>query len=325
MDCKGVKMMANPTPNPGSTPPVLAQFVFGGDVFSSEKIPRGLSPRVVTEFVRVFINVNVPVAQLQQVEKVIDFYDVYEATPYIKPFLDGREATPEAILRSVVVARILAKSGTTEDRAFVRQYYPQLVARISTLPALQECIRLYAELAPNADPMLLRQRIDWRIQQLQMAARPELHRFEILELKETTLQSLERARRAGEIKQNILVLPDRPVRIAELIKIYLTIDYGYLEYLQPWAARQLRREVWAEQPANQTERIDNPTRRRELVEAFRKLNTSLDSIPTLSAAEVRFVRVRALRAIHFFGGQLSADELLFLTQNAGQQLDTLSN
>jgi hypothetical protein len=50
--------------------------------------------------------------------------------------------------------------------------------------------------------------------------------------------------KANAVKERILHNPERARRIDEKIKMYLTREYGYLEFLQPWAARRLRRESW---------------------------------------------------------------------------------
>lgn len=321
MTCKGAETMATPAVEPDRWPAELDHFVFSGDPFTAERIPRTLSPAMVERFVRERVDVATPVAALRQVEKVVTRYDVYEAAPLIRPLLAEEEKADDPVARPAVAARILAIVGTPEDRAVAGQAYLRLVERSDSVDRLREVILLYAALAPDSEPDPLRKRIASRIATLQ--ADPERNRLEILALQEDISQRLERAQQAAKVRGKILALPDRPTRIAELIKIYLNLDYGYLEYLQPWAARQLRREVWAEQPADQWQRTVDARRRQELAEAFRAALGSLDGSSHLSRQEVTFARVRALRGCAFFGGELSEDERQFLSENAGEQIDAL--
>jgi len=321
VECKGAETMATSSVDPAPWPADLDHFVFGGDPFTADDIPRTLSPAMVEAFVRERVDVATPVAPLRQVEKIVAHYDVHEATPFIRPLLVEEEKADDPVIRSAIAARILANSGTPEDRAFAREHYSRLAERVDSLARLREMILLYAELAPEADVDPLRKCIDRRIQTLQ--GDPERNRLEILELKEEISQRLERARRAAKVRETILALTDRPVRIAELVKIYLNLDYGYLEYLQPWAARQLRREVWAAQPADQRQRTTDAGRREELADTFRGAIAALDRAAQLTPREVIHARVRALRAYAFFGGELSEVERQFLADNGGQQLDAL--
>ena len=106
--------------------------------------------------------------------------------------------------------------------------------------------------------------------------------------------------------------------------MYLKLDYGYLEYLQPWAARRLRREAWAENPTQQLKSSDNAGLKAEIVEVFRSLMTSATIRKDLDPEFSKSLQVTALRAIRFFGGTLSKQESAFLKENQGHQMDILS-
>lgn len=317
--------MSNADQASSGTHPELEQFVFGKDPFSLEKIPRGLSAEVVAEFVTQRIDAEVELESLRRVEKLIDFYDAYEAAEHLIFLLEYTPAAPAAALHPTVAARIIAKSGTTQGRALAAEHYLRLAPQANTVAALQELIGLYAELSTDADAAPIRDRVSFKIQELRAEPESAPTRLEILDLKEQVSLALARAEQAAEIKRKILDMKDRSARIAEEIKMYLTIKYGYLEYLQPWAARRLRREEWGEHPAEQETRVDNSSLRKEIAVVFRKAVSSLDSAPTLSPEEAKYMRIRALRAVEFFGGELSPEELVFLATSGGEQMDTLSN
>jgi hypothetical protein len=105
--------------------------------------------------------------------------------------------------------------------------------------------------------------------------------------------------------------------------MYLGIQYGYLEYLQPWGARRLRREVWGDQPDQQIRRLDDAGRRAELVEIFRRTMGNLGVRERLEPEEQQHATIRCLRAVQFFGGDLSPEEQRLLKEEGSDQVDVL--
>ena len=80
----------------------------------------------------------------------------------------------------------------------------------------------------------------------------------------------------------------------------------------------------ADRPEQQTTRADNPTRRNELVAAFRAAPGRIKSNQRMAHGQKDFVAGSCLRAVEFFGGALSeADQEI--VNRPGRQFYVLSN
>ena len=303
---------------------LMEQFVFHSDPYDADKIPRGLNAEHVVKFTEQQVKKEISLQALHQLEKLVEHYDVYEASEHLKALLKSLLTEPESLNKAIVITRILAKSPQPEDQALAERLYPNLAGKADDVATIDELIALFAEL-PQASPDPVRRRIQRKIAKLQTPPQSHAARLQMLELEEQSVLALQRAEAAAEIKRKTLAMEDRTARIAEEVKMYLTIKYGYLEYLQPWAAHRLRRETWAKDPAQQQSRVIDDQKRAELIGLFRKAVALLDTSSSLTPEEIKFIRLRGLRAIEFFGEPLPMDELQWLHLEAGAQLDVLSH
>lgn len=311
---------------PSPVPPELEEFVFHSDQFKREIVPRKLALPEVVKFMLTRIDKATALLPLRQAEKVIVFYDVHEVGDHFKRLLDQREASAHDVLRSIVLTRIIARAGAPEDRQFAQRYYAYIVKHADSLPLIEEMVSLYDALGPESDAQPLREQVARRLRALEPLSESDPQAgLEYRKLEDFNTVTLERAVKAQAVKDRILKQADRRQRIDDEIKVYLTIQYGYSEYLQAWAARRLRQEVWADQPAQQTTRVDHPARRQEVAQAFRQAMNGLDQTAHLSPEAKGSLRIRCLRAIVFFGGTISAEEQQQVKSQAGMQLDILSN
>jgi hypothetical protein len=311
---------------PSSAQGQLEKFVFHPDRYTADTVPRGLTPAEVAEFVRTRIDRSTRYPAARQVEKLVDFYDVQEAGETLRKLLDRREVDQETLRRSVFLDRTVAEAGTRADHDFAKEYYLYLIRRVESLPLLEELVSLYEALGPDADVKPLRERITARIKALQPNAASDASvQRELAKLQDLETQTLARAEKANAVKATILKDASRTRRLDALVRTYLGFEGPYPEILQPWAARQLRREAWAAQPADQTTRTDDHARREEIVQAFARAGTRLQQDAKLSDEEKTFGRVRILRAIVFFGGQISEEDRQFVKEHGAAQVDTLSN
>ena len=318
--------MATTSKQTPSSQKTLEQYVFHPDQFWGERVPRGLEPADVASFTQARIDRSTSLKAAGQVERVIDFYDAAEALAHLRTLLDRREVSVEETHRSTHYARAMGYAGAPQDVQFAREYYRHLAGRANSAEMFVELIALYDALGPGADPQVIVDAVNRLIQRLspRRATDPQTEQI-CVRLEQLLQRDLPYAEKAAAEKERILKLKDRPRRILEEIKIYLEVEYGYLEYLHPWSARRLRREVWAEHPAQQTERKADATRRDELVQAFRRMLGSLEQYKDLSEEDLPGARVRCLRAIEFFGGQPTAEEQQLLETQGGMQYDILSN
>jgi len=321
--------MSDTTPQqPSSTSPpsipALEKFIFKPDIFSADIIPRKLSPPDVARFLTDKVEKTIKLKSAYQVEKVTDFYDTHEVTDRFKQFLDGKEANEEDIRRSAVFARIIAKVGKPEERDFARQYYAHLVKQANTKPEFEDLLKLYDAL-DGGDANILRDRIVTKMKALEPRIKDDYQAsVEYNEFEEIRGYKLVRAEQANKTKDKILKLADRNQRIDEEVKMYLSIGYGYLEFLQPWAARRIRRETYSAEVEQQLTRVDQPPLNEDVVKAFRRILETLGQFITRDG-EKETARIRSLRAILFFNGKVTGEEREFLNQFTGEQTDILSN
>jgi hypothetical protein len=136
---------------------------------------------------------------------------------------------------------------------------------------------------------------------------------------------LPRVQAANQVKSQILAMQDRKGRILQELEMYLTLQYGYLEYLTPWAISRLHRETWAPQPAQQITRRDDPALRSEVAQVFLTTANNIERLPGVLPENRESLRVRCLRAAEFFGHTLTPEDRAFIGKYAAGQIDMLSN
>lgn len=305
--------------------PELDEFVFHADEYSSNVVPRKLEPVKVAKWLLGKIDEKTKLKHFIQVEKVAVFYDSNEVVGKYKQFLDKKESNTEETKRSIVIARIVGRLGKSEDVEFARQYYNHLIQRADTLEEFQELILLHEVLGLGGNSAALRQKIRTKLASLEAKKDSDYQvRLEYLNFQEKVLNSLTRAEKVQPIEEKILNTTDRKQRLEEEIKAYLTIQYGYLEFLQPWAAIRIRRETWAPSPAEQVVRKDEMPLRGDVIKAFRSFLGNLEKM-SLTEQEKEAIKLSILRAIKFFGGELSELEEHFLGLYKGTQADILAN
>jgi hypothetical protein len=303
----------------------LEEFIFHPDQYHAEAVPKGLLRDSVAKFIEARIVAITPRAPLLQTEKVVDYYDLQEACPHLRSLPEKKEKTSDDVMRSTVILRTLALVCLPPDVVFAADYAKHLVGLSSSLPEFQELIDLEDALLDSQDLSQLKVRMALRLRDLENKRQNDYQsQLEYANLEDTLNIKLNRCQAAAEQKAKILAISDRSARIKEEIKIYLAIDYGYLEFLHGWSVRRLRRETWGPQPPQQLQRTENIELRREVAKAFRDTLSSLAPSPDIPKENLDSLRVRCLRAIDFFGGPLSANEKQFVERNTGRQLDQLS-
>lgn len=307
-------------------PPELTKFVFESDRFTNEVVPRHLDPLTVVDLLNERIDQKTPLKVLLQAEKVAAFYDTYEIADHYRQILNNVENSDDVLRRRIVIVRTIGRVGKPEDIENAKLVYEQLAPRVQSLSEFYDIIALHDVLAVGTSSRTLKRTLDARIAALSGHAESnDPERLEYLELQETVSQKLEDADRAAAQKAAILGISDRKARIDEEIKAYLAIDYGFIEYLQPWAASRLRRETWAQRPGEQIVRGEKPELRAEVADGFRRVLEKLESLVGPDKEDLDAAKVQVLRAVKFFGGEISAEDEQFLNQFKGTQADILAN
>ena len=205
-------------------------------------------------------------------------------------------------------------------------YAVRLAGLAASSADVAQLLELQDRLGPRSDPGPLASRIAALLAAVEPNRQTDNQaRLEAARLDEMRSLRLVRVNAANKIKASTLEIADRHRRLQEEIKMYLTLDYGYLEYLTPWAAARLRRETWGENPADQLIRQETMSGRAELAQAFISLSSSIDKLPQVPPESQDSLRVRCLRAADFFGAQLDSKTKIWLHAHAGRQVDILSN
>jgi hypothetical protein len=328
--CNGVKLMSDAKPQDPSakTPsiPALETFIFEHDEYKGEIVPRKLSPPEVARFLIGKIEKKTELRPIFQTVKVVEFYDTHEVVEKFKSFLDKSESGEEDVRRSIAFARIIARVGNKDDLEFAKQYYVYLVGRADSLQEFNELTMLYEALGLGGNSTELRHKIGAKQATLEPKKGTDFQAsLEYNKLNDIGSYALVRAEGANKLKDKITGISDRDQRLDEEVKAYLTVEYGYIEFLRIWAAQRLRRETWAAQPQQQILRPENPPLTEDVIKAFRRFLDKFDQNPKIKDEAKLSPRICSLRAIKFFGGKISEQEESFLIAYKNEQSDILAN
>lgn len=306
--------------------PELEKFIFDPDEYTAGVVPRKLAAPEVAKFLIGKIEKRTALKSFARVESVAEFYETFEIVEKFKQFLDKKESGEEDVRRSIIIARILARLGNVEDVGFATQYYKYLVGRAESVQEFEDLILLHEALELGTNSSDLNRKLQSKITALEASKETDFQvGLQYLKFKESIAQKLYRVEKAQSIKDGILKTTDRKKRLREEIKAYLSLEYGFLEYLQPWATERIRRETWAAQPAEQIKRNDKAPFKEDVAGALRDFLENIDKIKEIEPEDEDSIRVRLLRAIKFFDGKISAEEEGFLANYKGKQLDILAN
>ena len=309
--------MAMSSQIPPHTMPEVEEFVFHPDQFKKEAIPRRLRPEEVARFLNTRLDRSTGLDPLRQAEKLIDYYDLHEVAAHLRSFLNGHEANPGDRRRSITITRILARSGAPAEWQFAGSYYKFLAPQV-TAPESMEMVSICDALGPPADTQVLRTALKALLDK-------GLPPNDARTVENALNMALPRAEQANTMKGRLLAVQMRDQRIAGEVSLYLGLVLGYPEYLPGWAARQLRRETWADQPAQQTLRNPDPGRAQQVAAAFRQAIARVEQDAKMTAPVKEMKTLTCLDAIDFFGGMLSDDESARIHASTGRQFDVLSN
>ncbi len=316
----------NENPSENVSIPELEAFIFKPDEFTDFIVPRRLSPPKVAQFLIQKINKNTKLEAFVQVEKVAKFYDTFEVVEKYKSFLDKSETNSEEVIRSIVITRIIAVVGDRKDWESARQYYEYLIKKINSVEEFEEIVVLHENLALGKSSASLREKINSTLKSLEASKETDYAAgAKYAKLKQSIDLKLRQAEEVQAIKDKILVMTDRKQRLAEEIKLYLYMNYGVPDFLDPWSARRLRQETWAEQPSEQMKRVDAQPYKKQVMIALRDFLTDLDKQEGLPAQDREAVKLRLLRAIKFFDGKVTEEEENLLKMSEEKQMDILAN
>ena len=303
----------------------LESYVLKPDEFHGYSVPKRLTHDTVAGFVMASVGRDTPLASLVRVEKLVTFYDLQEVCGHLLSLFAPNPAQLD-VARGAVIGRTIAATCSPAQAQMASEYFPVLIAKAQSSSEIGELLEWLDRLGPGTDSSGLEKRIEHLRSAQAARADPDYQaRREISLLDEMRSLRLDRVRHANAAKARVLAIRDREKRIGEEIKMYLTLDYGYLEYLSPWSAIRLRRETWGDSPADQVKRGEDTGRRAEMAKRFRTLETTLSRLPDVDPENVPSLRVRCLRAAAYFNGAQTTEERKWISQNSGGQVDDLSD
>ena len=301
----------------------LETYVLRPGSFDGLNIPRDLDRGSVAQFITERIAPPVSLKSLKRLEIVVAFYDLQEVCGHLQGLL-SHPSSGFGIAEYAVMARTIAATCAPPAPRQMASYAQTLVSRAKTAAEMTELLDLEDRLGPGVDLTPLANRLV-QLRALAASDPDPQAKFQIIPLDQMSTQSLPRIQKANEIKAQILQNPDRAYCIPQLVKIYLGLEYGYAEYLTPWAISRLKRETWGAQPADQATRKENPGLRAEVAKVFETSAANVSRLPGVDPADHDSLRVTCLRAAHFFGHTLSAEERTFITKHGADEVDMLSN
>lgn len=300
----------------------LESYILRPGAFDNLNIPRDLDRESVAQFIRNRVVPPLSLKSLKRLENVVSFYDLQEVCGHLQGLLSD-PSTPFGTAESAVIARTIAANCPPPAQRQMASYAQTLISRARTAAELTELLDLQDRIGPGFDMTPLANRIA-ELRALARSNPDPRAQFQLIPLDQMYTQSLPRIQKANEIKAQILASPDRAYRLLQYVKIYLGLEYGYAEYLTPWAIARLKRETWGLQPADQTTRKENPALRAEVARIFETTAANIGRLPGVDPADHDSLRITCLRAADFFGHALSTVDRAFIAQRAAGQVDMLS-
>lgn len=286
----------------------IRDYLWGKGPVEHENVSAHLRRDLVSRFVG-FEMPDLPPQNFWRIRILADLYNLKEYLGNISTYVNGGEATPEELDRSIACTIVLEEIGDEAFKQRALQFYEGLTRNRFANERVEELIQCLAVFGDRASAEPLRKRIEQEVKSLSQREKAEpdagVERRFIEGVADNELFFVEEANKA---RKRIDAIESADRRLIELILAYLEItDDGGAEYFTLWVQQQLRRAA----EADGTEKV---------VRAFRHVVSNLSK---LGAKDVRFCKIRAYNAIEYFLGKLTSDEEVFMSKNREKQTDPL--
>lgn len=271
----------------------ILEFLFQFDTRSGG-IPKDIDPdHVPAVLVEALGDARINGTAAGRLADLADFYDARAIVPEIVKRLDRQEQTDRELLRSISLTGAIALLGDGEARSFGRAYYRHLLYHPMAPACVPALIMCFAEYAPEESSALLRGRIDELVAALEAQSKTDpTAQVRALNMGDLRGGLLLRAEESAALKAQIMSARDPAARLDQLIDIYLDVDMRLYEFMRRWAVRMIQREASAGSAP--------------VVAGFRRAIERLGVPPPDETAQAR--RSRCLRAVEFFGGEITVEE-----------------
>jgi len=270
---------------------VLQTFLFGAR-YGGVRVPRGVPPDVVSEFIEQRVQPDSPPDVYSKVAAVLRFYERPDVLPHLKRALTGKAASLDDARRSAFVIQSIGDLGTSDEAAQAATYLdrvllPQPLA-VNAFSALFEAL---IAVAPAGSPRALIERLASVVDQAARGQRTERGVQDYQRI--AAIQRNDQPRYQNRwIAKNRLARQAPADRRAELVKIYLRESPFSDPQMEEWAARMLRAEAIQGDP-------------QPVYDAFGQALEAVDP-KKIGAQRSAFEIVRAAQAILYLQGKLSS-------------------
>ena len=269
---------------------VLQSFLFDGR-YGGIRVPRGVPPDVVSEFVGQRLQPDSPPAVYSKTAAVLRFYERPDVLPRLMLALTGRAASLDDVLRSAFVIQSIGDLGTPDEAAQAAAYLDRvLVPQPLALNAFSVLFEALIAVAPAGSPRGLIDRLTDAIAQAARSQGTERGMQDYQRI--VSIQRNDQPRNQHRWAAKGRLARQTPAeRRAELLKIYLRESPFSDTQMEEWAARMLRAEAIQHDPE-------------PVYAAFAQALEAVDP-KRIGSQRARFEIVRAAQAIIYLQGKLS--------------------
>lgn len=272
----------------------LDRYVFSRDARCSGHVPKNVNPVDLPEYLEDTIIADLKGGACWRVFDVMDDYVRGGELGLMAPFLNKKEREDDEFVRSVCYTFAHAVLGGAHEETLGQDYYDYLLAHREARRYFEGLVSIYGVLLIHRKATSPETKIREEMKRIEpRAEKDDEADTELSDLDELTESILELEEDIESIKS--IDSNRRPeLRYRALAKNYVGLDSDLGPAGEKWVERTLRRE--------------GARSGGQIVAAFREVIVA----PTFKgedAADTDTMRVRALRAIDFFGGELDEKEL----------------
>ncbi len=269
---------------------VLQTFLFGAR-YGGIRVPRGVPPDVVSEFVEQRVQPDSPPDAYSKVAALLRFYERPDALPSLRRALTGKAESLDDVLRSAFVIQSIGDLGTPDEAAQAAAYLDRILLPQSlAVNAFSVLFEALIALAPAGSPRALVERLAGSVDQAARGQRTERGVQDYQRI--ASIQRNDQPRYQNRwVAKNRLSRQPPAERRAELVKIYLRESPYSDPQMEEWAARMLRAEAIQGDPMS----------------VYAAFGSALEAVDAkkIGAPKAAFEIVRAAQAILYLQGKLS--------------------
>jgi hypothetical protein len=268
---------------------LLQAYIFG-DGYGPSRVPRGILPEVVFQFVERFVVPEKPAAAYGKCLEALRFYELPEALPGLSRGLERLEDEEDLRRSATVLQAIGDLGGSSEVDRAASTFDSRLVPHRAAPREFEMLLATRLALTPHGSDKILGRRIRDEVEQAKTHEREnEQAMMHFDRLAAVERNDLPRTRAMSEAKVRLSGRPALVPDLKGLVDTYLGRSAAAGPYLEIWSARMLRRAAFAQGL--------NP-----IVQEFGRVIDAAN--PKQQGTLADFAVVRSAQAIIYLGGTL---------------------